>query len=736
MKCGRGTVLAIILVGSCATLSTTAMGAEPPGPVTNLSAEVKSYSKINLRWDGPGGAFHYNLYRATTQDFTPGPTNRIMQPAATEYQDRGLDPLTTYFYTITAATRDGIEGPPSPAVQGTTTAYSPEIHPRLAFFPGDIEDIRDRCKNGDPWKSWYAVVKREADKLYDTPPSTTHQIRRRMGWSLYSMTYLIEDSEHYFTKLRDYVLDCPMNLEGENDLSVGAGMHGLCFAYDIAYPRLSEEERDGIEKTIEFYGQHLSKHIDKHYSGWRGVAAAGLTAAALTLDKPEWVEQCVNAMEFALADLHVGTGIYKEGYGYSCNFWGASTHTVLMLKNAGVRDYYTDRRYMDVMTMRLRQRQPNFLGNGYEDTGILYSHRGFPDTMLNSPIPVETRQMKTIFDTTKRFNYGRYVLGEPEALLCSYYTDDVPGDPIAFSDWADIQGGLGYMGTGMGEDDLMVSFTAKPYAMTYAYGHQRPDDLSFEMMTYGAMLAHSPGYAGYAVDPYFEYAHNSYSHSTVVIAGESQEENIENTGLNSYLFSDVVSYMSGTNDNGYSRGAFERAIVLVRPTAGERAYFLLGDHVTLDDEEDSFTWYLHGGLSTDLEIAGRDATWNVPRWTTTDSRDDNVILQAHMAHPASASFEECHFFADGRDEYEYYSYVWPWSDRMHTKYAGTTLTASHDLLAVLSEKGHLGCPGHRGPPRRRRGERFRRGRHPERKHTQDRCRDYAQRAPHGLAERR
>lgn len=672
-------------------LSTQPVHASPEA-VHGLVATATSYSKIGLTWTAVPDAFSYHIYRAATGDFAPDESNRVMSTAATAYQDLGLEPHSDYHYRVAAVDETGIEGEASSSVSATTPAYSANIHPRLIMFPGDIADIRQRCRNEDPWKSWYAVVREAADRSYDEIPSEDMFNARIDQFTLFSTTWLVDGTDRYFYKLREALLDCPTTAEGENELSIGSTLGRLCYAYDIAYVDLSDDERRNVEGVIAYWGEWLSARVDQHYSNWRIVAASGLLAAGLLLDEPRWVEQSVHAMDYTLSDQIVGKGSNVEGCGYGGYLLGAAGHIMMMLKNAGVRDYFKDPRLMDVVRRRIQERLPWYTGNGYEDSPYYPSHDPFATAMLYSPMPAEARQMKSIFNKTSRACTVRYNRSEPEYLLYCYYTDSVPEGPILFSDWADPAAGIGYMGTGMGGEDFVISFNAKPYAITYANGHQRPDDLSFELAAYGAFLAHEPGYAGYAIEPYASYAHSGESHSTFTIAGESQDISIENTGLRSFLFSDVLSFMEGVSDNAYSKGSVSRSLVFVKPDHDHRGYVLLGDDVDLQHENDEFTWYLHGGLSDNLTIDGRDALWRVPRWITSNPGNNTVHVLAHMATPPTATFDERRLMVDGEDHYEFYSYVGYRSDRQHTKYIASSFNGSQDLLTVVYPWKEAGVP--------------------------------------------
>jgi fibronectin type 3 domain-containing protein len=68
---------------------------------TNVNAEAKSSSSIEITWNAVGGAVSYSVYRATSQN---GTYTLLEKTANNSFNDTGLSSLTTYHYKITAKT--------------------------------------------------------------------------------------------------------------------------------------------------------------------------------------------------------------------------------------------------------------------------------------------------------------------------------------------------------------------------------------------------------------------------------------------------------------------------------------------------------------------------------------------------------------------------------------------------------------------------------------------------------
>jgi len=99
--------------GSCSGAPTA------PG---GLTATAASSSQINLSWTastaGSGCSITYNVYRSTTNGFTPSSSNQIASGvSATTYSDTGLAASTTYYYLV-----EGVDSAGSSAASNQASA--------------------------------------------------------------------------------------------------------------------------------------------------------------------------------------------------------------------------------------------------------------------------------------------------------------------------------------------------------------------------------------------------------------------------------------------------------------------------------------------------------------------------------------------------------------------------------------------------------------------------------------
>jgi chitodextrinase len=116
-------VAAIDAAGNTSPQSTPASATTPPAPdttppstPTGLTATAVSSSQIDLSWNGSTdnvGVAGYRIYRGGIP---------VATVTATSYSDTGLQPSTTYDYTVAARDAAGNESPPSSSASATTLA--------------------------------------------------------------------------------------------------------------------------------------------------------------------------------------------------------------------------------------------------------------------------------------------------------------------------------------------------------------------------------------------------------------------------------------------------------------------------------------------------------------------------------------------------------------------------------------------------------------------------------------
>jgi len=125
---GQGLSATNFSVSAAAGGSTGNQCTTVPSAPSGLTGTVASSSAINLAWTADTAPANctissYNVFRSTTNGFTPSSSNRIATGVtATSYADTGLTASTTYYYAIEAVDAAGTSSPSSEAAE--TTAAS------------------------------------------------------------------------------------------------------------------------------------------------------------------------------------------------------------------------------------------------------------------------------------------------------------------------------------------------------------------------------------------------------------------------------------------------------------------------------------------------------------------------------------------------------------------------------------------------------------------------------------
>jgi FtsP/CotA-like multicopper oxidase with cupredoxin domain len=119
--------------------ATTPSNCAPPTTPSGLAATATSSNVISLTWGAStascSSGVTYNVFRSTTNGFTPSSSNQISSGVTTaSYVDSGLAASTTYYYLVEGADTGGTSGASNQA--STATLAAGTVCPRYA--PGSV----------------------------------------------------------------------------------------------------------------------------------------------------------------------------------------------------------------------------------------------------------------------------------------------------------------------------------------------------------------------------------------------------------------------------------------------------------------------------------------------------------------------------------------------------------------------------------------------------------------------
>jgi fibronectin type 3 domain-containing protein len=187
--------------------SATTNACPKPAAPTNVTAEVKSSSSIEITWDAVNTAITYKIYRSTTSAGGYSPVGNTAGNSSTSWTDEGLELAKTYYYTVVAE---------SECEESAQSIYSFATTANCESTPGMPTNITAEALSPTEIRvSWDAVIGARSYSIYIKQENTTVDYYRAV--SMLSGTSYIISSRHpstiYHFKV-SAVNDC-----GESEMS-------------------------------------------------------------------------------------------------------------------------------------------------------------------------------------------------------------------------------------------------------------------------------------------------------------------------------------------------------------------------------------------------------------------------------------------------------------------------------------------------------------------------------------
>jgi len=190
---------------SATTSGTSSCSAAPTAP-TGVTATAVSSSQINLSWTAstaPAGCvITYNVYRSTTNGFTPSSSNQIASGVSTtSFSDTGLAASTTYYYLVEAVDSAGSSGSSNQASATTQTSgctaapTAPNGLTATAQSSSQINLSWTASTAGTGCTITYSVFRSTTSGF---TPSSSNQIASGVTTTSYSDTGLAASTTYYY----------------------------------------------------------------------------------------------------------------------------------------------------------------------------------------------------------------------------------------------------------------------------------------------------------------------------------------------------------------------------------------------------------------------------------------------------------------------------------------------------------------------------------------------------------
>ena len=498
-------------------------------------------------------------------------------------------------------------------------------HPRAIVSPDTEPNLATRAADttegvyGASPASLLAVIRGRADKYLEEtelklgksmvawPPKEMPQDGGGLSWNSVagvlserlkslSLVYAATGNAGYGSRAKELLLaicEWPQWYDPVNNrpsLEIGNISIAACFAYDLCYDLLSEDERAFVAEALQrnvlvpLY-EVLSPGIGNSngYALW--TTAIGLCAVA-TLGETEGAATCVRLAEDCLLDYwdKRANSHRTEGQGYDSWAYGLQIFLADSLKRNFGADHL-DHPFLPVMA----RFGIAFLANDWHaqawfaDAGgsSQYVKWYFPLTLLGAYTRDGNagwylRQTDTV-RYTRGWDHYTFIAFDPQTPVIER-DPERPGDVFPRVGWASLR-------SGWEDDGTLIALQCS----SSGQGHAHMDQNNFLIYRSGTALAMDCGYASSLGGALREFARGAVGHNCILVDGKMQ---IHKRGSIPYFAtSRRVDYAMGDATAAYSRSLLKRAhrhLVYLKPDL-----LLMVDDLKAADEARTFQWLVH-----------------------------------------------------------------------------------------------------------------------------------------------
>ncbi|MHA1792400.1 MAG: heparinase II/III domain-containing protein, partial [Promethearchaeota archaeon] len=441
------------------------------------------------------------------------------------------------FYNVTNASLAFTgAGNGSPVDAEKSTAFdqaliSNLVHPYLLYNKSELVEIKNKCKNIDPWKTWY----------------------ERLGSSVIDKSFkgIIDGNVTLIDQAVQLMLDIDDRIDWENEqfITRSTTLYPYLFAYDIIYNNISESNRTIIEQkfinklvvladAINSGGVPTNNHIV--------VASAALGIGGLLFKNSTWVQLTQDMNDFYLEKRIRPNGACYEGAIYGRYTYDQAVKFFLALKHVGGYDYFKNGRFLKYLNYTVSSMTPLGWTPVFEDCAIK-SHLGGIASLsaypVNSTNPELASNLKWYFVRV----YNGELNGGSVYRIISYEAGINSSEPklVGNQGYAYFDSGYSVIRTGWDKNATYLVISNKNYLQS----HVHLDENSIEIYSMGKKFLTNPGYPHWR-KPGHDYTISTEASNTLLINGDGQL-NVVSDGFSGYIQNDNVDFLISPSLKAY-----------------------------------------------------------------------------------------------------------------------------------------------------------------------------------------
>ncbi|MFX0102418.1 MAG: heparinase II/III family protein [Candidatus Hodarchaeota archaeon] len=455
---------------------------------------------------------------------------------------------------VMATLRDDQVIPTYPSWQLKNSDILPKItgldHPRLYFNDSFKLTLVDRCTNSYPWKTWYVNTRGQLPSSFPIDPSSYSQGARPTRAVNLAFIGYIEDNMTFINASRDILLVMDEVEDYRQHLERSSAISDYAFAYDLIHDHISTSDRDQIEALLTSHTQPMYEDIDTmSANNWRVVCSDGLAMAGIVLENADYVREADEKLDWYLQRERTRSeGGSFEAQSYMAYTWIHGLRVAHVLKNFGIRDYFTDPRLINTFNFSINCITPNKFYPLFEDCSYGNSWKEIYNEVGST---LDDLGYSTLASNMKWIT-GSYVINSPSYTIrrIIFHDHNISAvQPVIPTHNSSIflDEGLACFRSGLGSKDTFLAISCKEYKQS----HVHLDENSFELFALGEKLLTNPGYPGWDGPYHKNWTIITEASNTYLFNGSDQVQEVA-SGIQEWVLTEDLNYVSCDGSYLYS----------------------------------------------------------------------------------------------------------------------------------------------------------------------------------------